>query len=222
MSYSEFDESGNYLRTTNDNKWHNFWFGKTGRIVDGKGNVTRSFNFADPDNDVKDLKNGTINKIVFVSSEQIGNILGKAGALNSNNRKNEWDYIKKESPDGNKLDFSYSSIPFEFPGASFDPLTTPSSMLFLPEGDNYAHNHMNFGNFLWGAAGSALGFSGTTLSLGAHYNSLFNSSTNGYKSQLDSSDDQLSISRGVNYSSKYQFNTRTWAPSTGLSPMKKR
>ncbi|WP_160140280.1 hypothetical protein [Chryseobacterium sp. c4a] len=48
-------------------------------------------------------------------------------------------------------------------------------------------------------------FTGAELSLGAHYNSVVNSSTNGYSSQLDSSDDQLSISSGVLFSDKYNY-----------------
>jgi hypothetical protein len=96
-------------------------------------------------------------------------------------------------------------------------------MLFIPEGDGYAHNHMNFGNFLWGASGHSLGFSETTLKVAAHYNSVMNSETNGYKPQLDSKDDQLSIRRGVNFSKTNQFRDRTWTPTGGLStPPKKR
>ena len=34
-SYLEFDENGNYLRTIKDNWRHNFWHGRTGRIIDG-------------------------------------------------------------------------------------------------------------------------------------------------------------------------------------------
>ena len=58
---------------------------------------------------------------------------------------------------------------------------------------------MNFGNFLWGAAGYALGFSKITLKLAAHWNSIFNYKKNGYRPQLDSKDDQKSISHGVDY-----------------------
>jgi hypothetical protein len=181
-----------------------------------------TYQFADPVADPQAIKDGTINKLVFVDVSKVGGMLGKAGAFDPTNRENEWSYMNTESKGGGKLDFSYSSIPFEFPAASSDPLNTPSSMLLIAQGDNYAHNHMNFGNFLWGAAGHSLGFSETSLKGAAHYNSLFNSSTNGYKPQWDSSDDQLSISRGVNFSKINQFRDRTWSPSTGLSPAPKK
>ena len=41
-SISEFDKAGKYLRTTKDNWFHNTFFGRTGRIVDGDGNVYKS------------------------------------------------------------------------------------------------------------------------------------------------------------------------------------
>ena len=60
-------------------------------------------------------------------------------------------------------------------------------MLFLVDG--VAHNHMNFGNFLFGAAGKALGLISFELRMRAHWNSLANSSSNGYRPQFDSDDD---------------------------------
>jgi len=127
-----------------------------------------------------------------------------------------------EGKGGGKFDFSISAIPFEFlkEGASPNPLTKESSMLFIPEGDNTAHNHMNFGNFLFGAAGYSLGIPKITLKLGAHYNSLFNSGSNNYKSQLDSKDDQFSISKGVDFSMQNLLRYRTWTPKGGLSDVK--
>src|SRR5690606_28204632 len=103
----------------------------------------------------------------------------------------------KESKGGQNFDYSYSVIPTEFAtqGASYNPLQTPSPMLFIPEGDYLAHNHMNFGNFLWAASGYTLGFSYSVLQLAAHGNSLMNSGSNGYESQLDSEDDQKSIKK---------------------------
>ncbi len=64
-------------------------------------------------------------------------------------------------------------------------------MLFLVAGDNTAHNHMNFGNYLWAASGYSLGFDFSTLQLAAQANSLVNSRANGYDSQLDSKDDLI-------------------------------
>uniref|UniRef100_UPI0039A68722 RHS repeat-associated core domain-containing protein n=1 Tax=Ornithobacterium rhinotracheale TaxID=28251 RepID=UPI0039A68722 len=216
-----FNEKGDYVRTDKTNK--------PDRIVienSSTGKVEGTYNFADPSEDPAAIDAGTINKVVFVGLNRIVKMLGEAGAFDKTNRENEWSYMNTESKGGGKLDFSYSAIPSEFAaeGASADPLTTPSPMLFIPEGDGNAHNHMNFGNFLWGAAGHSLGFSKGTLKAAAHYNSLFNSGTNGYPSQWDSSDDQFSIGRGVDFSKTNQFRDRTWSPSTGLSapPIKKR
>ena len=71
--------------------------------------------------------------------------------------------------------------------------------------DGVAHNHMNFGNFLFGAAGKALGLTLFELQMGAHYNSLANPDKNGYKRQLDSSDDQFSIRMGVKHANKHNY-----------------
>jgi RHS repeat-associated protein len=214
-----FNEKGDYVRTDINNKPDKI-------VIENSttGTVEGTYNFAYP-SDTKAIDAGTINKVVFVDMDRIGKMLGEAGAFDKTNRENEWSYMNTESKGGGKLDFSYSAIPSEFAaeGASADPLTTPSPMLFIPEGDGNAHNHMNFGNFLWGTAGHSLGFSKTTLKLAAHYNSLFNSGTNGYPSQWDSSDDQFSIGRGVKFSNSNQFRNRTWSPTTGLStPLKKR
>ena len=213
-----FNENGDYVRTDVTNK--------PDRLVveNSKTRASQSYQFADPDDDPKAIADGTINKVVFVSVAKAGDVMGKAGAFDQTNRENEWSYMNTESKGGGNFDFSYSSVPTEFPGASSDPLTTPSSMLFIPEGDGYAHNHMNFGNFLWGASGHSLGFSETTLRGAAHYNSVMNPGTNGYDRQLDSKDDQRSISRGVNFSITNQFRQRTWTPTGGLStpPPKKR
>jgi RHS repeat-associated protein len=209
-----FNEKGNYVRTDKNNQPDKLV------IENSTTGAKQSYNFADPVADPKAIADGTINKVVFVDLKQASDMLGNAGAFDPKNRESEWSYMNKESKGGGKLDFSYSAIPSEFKGqgASADPLNTPSPMLFIASGDNYAHNHMNFGNFLWGASGHSLGFSETTLKLAAHYNSVMNSGTNGYGSQLDSKDDQLSISRGVNFSKTNQFRDRTWTPATGLSP----
>ncbi|SIR28314.1 hypothetical protein SAMN05421821_10670 [Mucilaginibacter lappiensis] len=115
-----------------------------------------------------------------------------------------------QSKGAGKLDFSLSVIPTEFAqyGASESPQNplTPSPVLFLPAGDKYVHNHMNFGNSLWGAAGASEGLSLPVLQWGANYNSLHNSWTNGYDPQPDSADDQLLIARGVQYAQQHRWN----------------
>ena len=56
---------------------------------------------------------------------------------------------------------------------------------------------MNFGNYLWGATGYTVGLGRLVLQGGTHFNSVFGARFNGYESQLDSKDDQLSIRLGA-------------------------
>lgn len=180
-----------------------------------------NFEFADPENDSKAIKDGLISQLVVLNEKQISDMVGEAGAFNPKNKDNKWSYIAAEGKGGGKFDFSVTSIPSNFPGASPIQFGKYTPYLFLPQGQNIAHNHFNFGNFLFGAAGNALGFGPITLLGGAEYNSVVNSGTNGYPGQLDSEDDQLSISSGVYYSIEHQFNNRTWSKSKGLSPIPK-
>lgn len=207
--YLNFDENGSYTGTTNDNWFHNLFVGNRGRILDAKGNVSRTFSFADPKQDAKDIESGVITKLVVVQENDIQSMMTNSGAFDEANRTSSkplserYDYILNEGIGGGKMDFSYTQIPDTYPGASSDPLSAPSSMIFLV-GD-VAHNQMNFGNFLFGAAGYSLGYTEAELRTGAHYNSLFNSDKNGYPSQLDSSDDQWSIQLGVSHSSQQGY-----------------
>lgn len=121
------------------------------------------------------------------------------------NPGNGWSDFYKQSKGGGKFDYSYSVIPSKFKEASSDPLNAPSPMLFIPNGTYTAHNHMNFGNFLWGATGYTMGFSYLELSWGAHFNSVINSRSNGYLPQFDSKDDQNSIRKGIYFGSKNSF-----------------
>lgn len=95
-----------------------------------------------------------------------------------------------------------------------------SPYLFLPYGEKLAHNHFNFGNFMFVTAGTALGFSDATLTWAAHYNSLFNDNGSGHK--MDTTDDQRSIRAGCKYSTEHQFSSRTWSSTTGVSPINKK
>ena len=222
QSYSEFDENGNYLHTINDTWWHNLWHGRKGRIVDGDGNIISSFRFADPENDIAELKNGTITKIQFVQENEILSMLSKAGAFNEENKventESRYGFIMREGKGGGKFDFSYTGIHNQFPEASTDPLRKPSPMLFLVDG--VAHNHMNFGNFLFGAAGKALGLNSFELKMGAQLNSLINSSSNGYRSQFDSRDDQFSIKMGVRHARRHGYKSMTYGVAAGSLTIK--
>ncbi len=205
----KFDASGNYVGIDHDVWWHNLLFGSRGVVVGANGDFTSTFKFADPKNDVADLESGVINRIVFTQESEIVQMLGNAGAFENKSFSEAIDYLKAEGVGGGKFDFSYTAIPDMYSGASRDPLRSPSPMLFIVDG--VAHNHMNFGNFLFGAGGGALlgdkfGFSGLVLRAGAHYNSVRNAPLNGYPSQLDSGDDQFSIFMGYRHSYQRNYN----------------
>ncbi|MGN8037646.1 polymorphic toxin type 44 domain-containing protein [Chitinophaga sp. 22321] len=216
--FINFDAAGNYTGTTKDNWWHNLWHGSKGRIVDNQGQVTQKFSFADPKNDVKDIQSGVIKRVEFVKESDIRDMMSRAGVFDSENklenRNSRYEYIREQGQGGGGLDFSYRGIHRQFPEASASPVNKPSSMIFLVDG--VAHNHMNFGNFLFGAAGAALGLSLPELLGGGHYNSLVNTKENNYSSQPDSMDDQYSIMKGfehgyinyykeIEYSGKVEF-----------------
>jgi len=194
-------------------------------VLDGKGDVTQKFRFADPKQDVKDIQSGVINKLVFVKESEISSMVAKSGAFTAANKTennttaDRYKYIKQEGVGGGKLDFSYTAIPTTYPGASTQPLKTPSSMMFLV--GNVAHNHMNFGNFLFGAAGQALGHSLLELSVGAHYNSVKNPGSNGYSRQLDSNDDQFSIKSGFVFANNRNYDKVSYNGSVIVGDLQK-
>ena len=129
------------------------------------------------------------------------------------------DFMATQAVGGGSLDFSVGPLLEDYQryGASGDAVA-PSLVYFLPEGDNVAHNQFNFGNFLYGFSGRQLGVALSMLKIGGHINSLVNSAQNGYKPQLDSSDDQYSIEKGYFYSHKgpkvgfiaYEINVPTY------------
>ncbi len=209
-SISEFDENGNYIRTIKDNWFHNTFFGHSGRIVSSDGDVLKKFSFSDPKHDFEDIKNKVINKIQFVQEGEINTMLSKAGAFDKENKvyssNGRYSYVLKEGKGGGKFDFSYTGIPFQYPEASRYPLDDPSHIMFLV--DNVAYNHMNFGNFLFGAAGKAIGLTVKELRIGAHINSLINSESNMYKPQFDSRDDQKCIVMGARYAKRHGYQNK--------------
>ena len=187
-------------------------YGTTKTIGKGKNkqevwNGTR-FEFADPENDAQQIRDGIINQLVFVSDVEMKDMLTAQGAFNHEDKNNPFTFYSN-STGGQDFDYSFSVIPAKFgsKGASATPLdpSTPSRVLFLPGGDYTAHNHMNFGNYLWAASGYTLGFSYATLQIGGHINSLKNSKQNGYPSQWDSKDDQNSIKLGAYHASEYKY-----------------
>jgi RHS repeat-associated protein len=227
-SLAVFKPDGSFWKIEDDGKeeWSGRIYQKSKTKYDKKTKTTYQiysnaldFEFADPENDSKAIKDGTVTQIVIVDEKQIANIIGQAGALDPNNKNSRWSYISAEGRGGGRFDFSVTSIPANFPGANASSFGRFSPFLFLPKGESLVHNHFNFGNFLYGAGGNALGFGTATLMAGAHYNSIANSGTNGYPGQSDSDDDQKSIYSGSNYSIEHQFSNRTWSSVNGISPV---
>lgn len=62
---------------------------------------------------------------------------------------------------------------------------------------NVAHNHFNYGNFLWGASARETGVPLWVARLGAHFNNFFLSPDS--RGTLDSPDDQFSIGAGYHW-----------------------
>ena len=120
--------------------------------------------------------------------------------FSDDNRKRKYGYAKEEGIGLGKLDFSKKA---KGGMASLYGTDTYKSMYLI---DGVAHNPENFGNFLFGAAGNALGIPLIALKLGAHWNSVVNCEENGYNSQLDSKDDQFSIKCGFNHAQRHKYN----------------
>jgi hypothetical protein len=187
-------------------------YGSMKKIGKGKNKLEvwegQRFEFADPATDSKQIQDGTINKLIFVSDAEMKGMLTSQGAFNYGDKNNPFKFYSN-STGGENFDYSYSVIPtiYGSQGANQYPLDNPSSVLFLPEGDYTAHNHMNFGNYLWGASGYTLGFSVGTLQVGGHINSIKNPGSNGYPRQWDSKDDQNSIKKGTFHAQQFKYRT---------------
>ena len=191
-NYYYFDSNGDFERVEVNNSpnrlvIHSVEQLKSGTTIDHY----ELYSFADPINDAEEIDNGSITKIIFVTDEDIQEMLEEQGAYTAN----KFDFYL-ESHSAGKFDYSYSKLPYKYPDANFDGLTGKSSYLFLPKGETTAHNFMNFGNYLWAATGEIVGFSLLELKIGAHLNAHFNRGENGYKSQWGSLDNQLSIQKG--------------------------
>ncbi|MEM9337915.1 MAG: RHS repeat-associated core domain-containing protein [Bacteroidota bacterium] len=202
-----FDASGKFTGITKDNFFHNLFFGSRGVLHKEDGSFDRTFRFADPSSDVSELKAGIVDRLVFVTEDQIGQMLNASEVFKERTFLEAINFFKEEGIGAGKLDFSFSEggIQDMFEGTSMSPMKYPSPMLLLVE--NTAHNHMNFGNFLIGAAAQENNIPLIAMQVGAHGNSLglFKENINGYDPQLDSGDDQLSIRLGFYYAQAHKF-----------------
>ncbi len=200
-----FDSNGNFVQKIEQKEKHYI----SVREFDEQGNyIEQRIRFADPKNDSADIDNGRITQLIFVSEEEMRGMLEGQGTF----EENMINFVR-ESVGSGKYDYTNSvlwgysngSIPnnTRIGNRIYGNLRTPtaihspvSSFLFVPERDGMAHNLINFGNYLWGASGFVVGYNLTILKAGAHFNSIFNFKKNGYDPQLDSKDDQRSISQG--------------------------
>lgn len=226
--FYNFNSSGDYVGTSHNNFFHNLFF-KQGRVLDNSGGVTRQFRFADRKNDPKNIENGTITKLVIVTDQDMKTMVARSGGFDHDNKTENrslgerYGHIRAEGIGGGRMDFSVTQIPRMYPGvASNTPLDEASDhALFLPPSPKatgeYAHNQMNFGNFMFGLSGQSQGFSLGELQYGAEYNSLFNSTTNGYEGQFDSRDDQFSIGKGYEYGASYGYDKKEFKVVPGAA-----
>lgn len=203
---ARFDADGQYLGWVDDGSEE--WIGRIEKTENWYED--EYFNFADPINDPKALESGEITELIFVSDMDVVGLIDDAGGFDPDNHGSVSGllYVKEEGKGMGEFDFSLTKIKEKWewhPGVKHNPLSDPSSVLFYVAGT--AHNHMNFGNFLYGAGTQALGLDMGLILFGAHYNSVFGSK-NGYASQLDSYDDQLSITLGYLYGRYHDFGSK--------------
>lgn len=163
--------------------------GESGTLVydSGFGAERLIINFADPVQDPPQVGPGTA--VEFVSAGDVHYSLRKVGAYD---RKHHGliagiVYLKRESEYYGLLDFARNGEHPLHPGVYYVAWTKKEGAV--------AHNNVNFGNFLWGAAAQAAGVPLWIARLGAHISNMMH--TGG---RPDSKDDQLSISAGYHFS----------------------
>jgi hypothetical protein len=184
-----------------------------GKLLYQMGATREEFKFADPVNDVRQIKRGIVRWLRPVSDSEILKMLTYAGVFDYHTKTTNnsiWDrysFIEREGQGEGCLDFSMTYLKL-IATMKKNYVTNEDDTPFLFFVAGAAHNWYNFGNFLFGAAGAALGITESELRLGAHYNSVVNSEKNGYPSQLDSDDDQFSISEGFAYAKRRNYTSR--------------
>ena len=161
--------------------------------------------FADPINDPVSINQGDIIKVTIIPESIVRDLLEEQRTFNP--EIDIIDFVKASSSLSTSSDYSFdysSAVLAGMFGGTKEKgeIEIKSNRLFLPEGSRFAHNLMNFGNFLWGASGYTIGIPIPILLMGAHANSLGLFSRNsrsysGYDPQFDSFDDQLSILEGA-------------------------
>lgn len=214
VEFIKFNNQGRYIGAVNGGFWRSLMHGEgyKGQIVNLAGGIQKEFEFADAEHDVRKIRTGVVKYLVFVKESEVAEMLAKAGAFDALNKvynlplSERYTFIKREGRGGGKFDFTWTQVYQRYGTSARKNENDTTPFLFLIDG--FAHNRDNFGNFLFAAAGAALGLSKAELSLGGQYNSLANPATNGYTPQLDSNDDQLSISLGHAFASNRQYSNK--------------
>ncbi len=205
-----FDSNGNIIRDSegniqyfNDNFFHNLIFGTRTQYADGDG--WKTFELGDGNNGdhLKQIEDGVIDKIQFVSSEQVRELLKRAGIYGKEAQENPIDFFLQNGVGFQSLDFANNSTGTGI-ASIFNDVSTSLFILDKPliaGGGQIGLDDSNFGNFLIGSASASLWIPPGVTQIGAHLNSLdlFENSKNGYEPQLDSFDDQFAIFVGSYY-----------------------
>ena len=184
---------------------------EVGKLLNTFGSTREEFIFADPVNDIKVLKLGHIRSLRPVQEQEIVWLLSESGVFDARNkapasiRDGRYNYAKREGRSQHLLDFSTTQL-VKIVSANLYAQYESKVVPFLFYLNGIAYNYYNFGNFLFGAAGAALGLRLGELLAGAHYNSLTaGKNSNGYPCQLDSSDDQFCIRMGFEHASQRNY-----------------
>ena len=186
-----FDEDGTFVTKQVKEGTH---YGMV--FMDDKSNY--SFEFADPINDPQAIDDGNINKVLFVTDDQISQILKESGVTEDKNRQNRYSYVYRESNASNIQGNGYMDyvVTGQYKGAN---ISNYDNCLFLTNtnGKKVAHNTYNFGNFLWGAGTAALDIPYPAVKIGSNLNNFFNDPYSRW--HFDAKDDQLSIKLGFQW-----------------------
>ena len=177
------------IRETKD-KYH--------RIIIKDGNNEKVVKLNDPKNDSPVLENGY--DLSMRSNEDIS---AEVNSKNSENENNLIYFEREGRPVGNESLLSGTSKG-ELDFSNTSSLVKPGN-LHLPEGSDTAFNDKDFGNFLVGATGAALGMNNDTVLIGAHVNNALNGGSDNpgvNTGILDSKEDQKAIIAGYRYISR--------------------
>lgn len=203
-----FNDDETYNTTTNDNFWHNLWYGTRGIINDKDGNQRSTFRFNNPDDANRFGNPSAKNVLTGIDENYLSDNLDKlvGGGINPAKNMNiadKYQYIYEESMSGGNLDYAYSE------GFVNNP------RLFIIGG--MAYDNYDAGNFVWGNAMKKLGVPFELVKMGSEYNGFWNGKLqnqgwNNSQSWIrritwtgDSPEDQRAIHRGFHFPYIYNW-----------------